>query len=285
MGRAAHVGTRMTVPLPGVFDALRRPEYTGENRCVPCTAVNLVIAAALASLLAVAGLRYDPALGLLLGAGSFAAFAATVYLRGYLVPGTPRLTRTYFPDWLLRAFEKEPAVRLGPDDELDVETTLSRLGVVTDCEDVDDVCLTDAFREEWRERIAALRERDTTREELASLLGLSSEELSFTTHGGAFVARLDGRRIGQWESRAAFLADIAAETALQARDGGWTRLDVRQRSQLLGGLRVFLERCPACDGPVAIGEEVVESCCRSMDVVAVTCDDCGARLLESELAA
>jgi hypothetical protein len=48
----------------------------------------------------------------------------------------------------------------------------------------------------------------------------------------------------------------------------------------LSGLRLFVETCPVCDGRVSIGEETVESCCRSYDVVAVACDDCDARLLE-----
>lgn len=51
---------------------------------------------------------------------------------------------------------------------------------------------------------------------------------------------------------------------------------------MLNGLRLFVERCPACDGPVTADREVVESCCRSLDVVAVSCDACGARLFETE---
>ena len=61
---------------------LRRPEHTGERRCWPCTVVNAVLVAGVA--LAVARRRRLAALPvLLLG-------AALVYLRGYVVPGTPR---------------------------------------------------------------------------------------------------------------------------------------------------------------------------------------------------
>lgn len=61
---------------------LRRPEHTGENRCWPCTVVNLVIlAAASAVLVPLSGLLslLVAAVGLLL-----------VGVRGYLIPGTPR---------------------------------------------------------------------------------------------------------------------------------------------------------------------------------------------------
>jgi hypothetical protein len=68
-------------PLELVED-LRRPEHTGERRCWPCTVVNVVLV--LGAALAVARRRRPAALPvLLLG-------TALVYLRGYVVPGTPR---------------------------------------------------------------------------------------------------------------------------------------------------------------------------------------------------
>ncbi len=90
----------MPLELPGPVEQLRQDEYTGENRCVPCTAVNLIIAVVIA--LAV-GVAFVPA-----GAVVFGLSLATIYLRGYLVPGTPTLTKRYFPDWLLAKFDKEP---------------------------------------------------------------------------------------------------------------------------------------------------------------------------------
>ena len=35
-----------------VLDTFRQPEYTGDNRCIPCTVVNVAIAAVLAALIA-----------------------------------------------------------------------------------------------------------------------------------------------------------------------------------------------------------------------------------------
>jgi hypothetical protein len=75
---------------PGyLLDALRQPEHTGEYRCTPCTVVNSVIAVVLAAALAVLWL---PA-----GVLALAVSLAANHLRGYLVPGTPELTRRYFP--------------------------------------------------------------------------------------------------------------------------------------------------------------------------------------------
>ena len=78
----------------GALEGIRQPEYTGENRCTPCTVTNLAITAVVA-----AGLAY--AVSVPLSAGVAVLGVASVWLRGYLVPKTPELTRRYFPDWLL----------------------------------------------------------------------------------------------------------------------------------------------------------------------------------------
>jgi hypothetical protein len=85
----------MSITDGSVLDRVRQPEYTGENRCMPCTATNVVIAV----LLSVGvGVLFPPA-----GVVVFALSLGAIWLRGYLVPGTPELTKRYFPDWLPRA--------------------------------------------------------------------------------------------------------------------------------------------------------------------------------------
>lgn len=272
----------MRSSLSEVRDRVRRPEYTGKNRCIPCTVVNLAIAAVLAGSVAVIAATYSTfRTGVILGGSLFGLSVGSIYVRGYLVPGTPWLTKQYFPDWVLRWFDKEPTTGRGPpSDDVDVEQLLQQAGAVTECENVDDLCLADDFRTAWNDRIGELRNRDATRSELATVLDVDPDRLSFQTHGDAFVAHLDDRRAGQWESRAAFIADVAAAREFRGALDGWTDIPVRERSAVLSSLRLFLEQCPACDGRVTLGEEVVESCCRSVDVVAVTCQDCGARLFE-----
>ncbi len=270
--------------MTAVLDRVRRPEYTGENRCVPCTVVNLAIAVALAGgVVAGGGVAARPAVGAGLGAALLVASLAAIYLRGYLVPGTPRLTKRYFPDWLLARFDKATddavgAGEAGAGEEVDPEGTLLEAGVVEPCEEVDDLCLDRAFRTAWREAMAM--DADDRRSALATQLDVDADALRIDEHGSAFVAFHGGRRVGQWESRAALVADLAAAETLPSWVAGWEELSVGARSQLLGGLRIFLEACPDCGGEVATGRETVESCCRSREVVAAGCDDCGARLLE-----
>ncbi|KTG08292.1 hypothetical protein AUR64_18815 [Haloprofundus marisrubri] len=64
-----------------LFDTVRRPEYTGERRCWPCTVVNAAVIAVVCLLLA----PFSYGISLLVGAVG----VGLVYLRGYAVPFTP----------------------------------------------------------------------------------------------------------------------------------------------------------------------------------------------------
>ena len=269
-------GRRPAIMIP--ITRYQNPEYTGANRCLPCTITNVAIAAVGALAL---GLVAPP-----LGALAFLGALLTIYLRGYLVPGTPTFTRRYFPDWLLAVFDKvEPAAT-----DVDVEETLVAAGVLEDGDD--DLVLAPAFAAAWTERMAdtdaervGLSEAESERldaVELGALTDLDADSLDIQRYGDAVVANLDGERIGRWESRAAFVADVAAARELDDWVPRWRAIPLAARSELLGALRLFLERCPACDAPVELGQEVVRSCCRNYDVIAVSCSDCGARLLEAD---
>lgn len=260
------------------LERVRQPEYTGENRCIPCTVTNLAIALVVVVPLAIFVSVPLAVAFLVLALGS-------IWLRGYLVPKTPELTKRYFPDWLLAKFDKHPdelagTERVTPDD-FDPETVLLEAGVVEPCEDVDDLCLTDEFETSWRERMAAFDDSDILRTELAEQLDVDADRVEFESYGEAYIAHAgDGTHIGQWESRSALQADLAAAKELPDRVDDWASLAPRPRSQLLGGLRIFIESCPSCGGPVTADTEVVESCCRSTTVVAVGCESCEDRLLE-----
>jgi hypothetical protein len=283
----------------GLLAGLRRPEYTGENRCVPCTFANTAIAVVLA---AAVGYAWLALVGGGLAVAGVVAVAVLVvsglaiWLRGYLVPGTPELTKRYFPDWLLARFDEAPETggldgepggatatteQTAYDGPTDPETLLLDGGVVEPCAEVDDLCLADGFREAWYARMTALGDTEAERGELAEQLDVDPASVTFEEHAeGAFTAFVDGSRVGQWESRAALVADLAAGRELPAWLAEWERFPTQVRSQLLGGLRIFLETCPDCQGPVVAGQETVESCCRSYEVVAASCEECGSRLLE-----
>lgn len=268
--------------VSAALDAVRQPAYVGENRCIPCTLVNAVIAVVLAAL---AWVFLAPEAGVLVVLLS----ALAIGLRGYLVPGTPTLTKRYFPDWVLAYFDKAPASSTAADDagglaheEVDVEQTLVGVDILRPCDDRDDLCLDDDFRRTWRDRMEEVNDDEATPGAVANLLDIDPSNLELEDHGeGAFMAIHDGIRVGQWESRAALVADVAAADLVAARDVDWDDRPIAVRGELLGGLRLFLENCPDCGGPVTFGRETVESCCRSHEVVAVSCNDCGARLFEA----
>ena len=277
------------MPLSNLTTRLRQPEYTGENRCLPCTLVNAVIAVVLAGALA----TVRPALGAL----ALAVAAGAIYLRGYLVPGTPELTKRYFPPWLLAAFGKAPPpgqagantnadaadardARAADAGSGDTETLLAEAGVVEECAEEDDLCLTADFETAWWRHIRAVRGDETrAKAGLADSLGVDPEALAFETTEGHFAVTYEGDRIGRWPSRAVFYADLAAEPTLAEWVEGWAGLDERLRTEVLAGMRVFLSSCPACEADLEQVESVRESCCGGEVVtVSVDCPSCGARV-------
>jgi len=260
-----------------ILHRYQNPAYTGSNRCVPCTITNVAIAA-LGSL-ALAAVAPP------LGVAAFLGALLTIYLRGYLVPGTPAFTRRYFPDWLLAVFDKADPTP----SSVDVEETLVAAGVLHD--EAADLVLDPRFATAWAERMDDVdAERDGLSDaeadrldaiELAALTDLDADALEIQRYGEAVVADLGTERIGRWESRAAFVADVAAARELDDWVPQWRSIPLAARSELLGALRLFLERCPGCDAALTLDHEVVRSCCRERDVIAMSCSGCGSRLLEA----
>ena len=273
----------------GLLSRLRQPEYTGENRCLPCTVVNTAIAAVLSAAVGMAAVAVTAAtvpVGGALGLGTFGLCTASIYLRGYLVPGTPQLTKRYFPPWLLELFGKEQPEGLAdrdarPEEEFDPERELTAVGALEECADGEDLCLTDSFRVDWETAVDRVEETGADRTELLAILNVDDGEVTYEEFGNAFRARVDERMAGKWESRAAFLADLGAARVLQRRHPDWDRLGLRERSRLLNGLRLFIDTCPSCGATPEFGTDTVESCCSTHQVVAVSCTGCGARLFES----
>ncbi|WP_101296650.1 hypothetical protein [Halegenticoccus soli] len=250
---------------------LRRPEYTGENRCLPCTIVNLGLTAVGAVALGLV----SPAAGV-----AFALVAAVaIYLRGYLVPGTPALTKRYFPARVLRWFGKDPAASAADVDavdpsEIDVEERLTAVGAVEPAGD--DLRVAPAFEREWRRAVDDALEAPERR--AGELLGLTKPGIEIRSDGCAVTD--GGSEAARWRSREALLADLGAAPLLRERIPEWDSLGRATQGRLLAGLRVFLPFCPTCDGTPTFERETVESCCHVAEVIVYDCDGCGARLLE-----
>ncbi|MGQ4555679.1 hypothetical protein [Halobellus sp. GM3] len=267
----------------------KRPEYVGENRCLPCTAVNLVLTVALAIAF---GSIWAPA-----GVGVAVVGIAAIYSRGYLVPGTPALTKRYFPDRILRLFDKHDelaafdANAVDPsetEDAADVEAFFAAVGALEPCHDGADLCLTATFRDAWATRIDRYSDADGDADAaivapLFADLDIDEGGIETEVRHNAFVARLGSTTLARWESSAAAVADVAADSVLRDRSSAWRDLPYDRRMGLLGALRLWLDRCPDCEGAVELDEETVESCCRSYEVAASTCNECGTRLFEARL--
>jgi hypothetical protein len=263
------------VRIAHAMKQFRRPEYTGANRCMPCTVVNLLIAAAVAGLLAV--------LVPWLGVAVFVVFVGIIYFRGYLIPGTPTFTKRHLPPGVLRLFGKQPLGHSADRGQVSIEpgntsTTgpLAATGIIQQTR-TSDIDLAPDFRAEWRERIQTIREHTLEAEDVREML--DAEDVS--RHGDqSFV--VDGTTSVRWGSRAAFVADIAAASLLKERVTGWTEFEWdRQRSMLLG-LRLCLDRCPSCDSAVDITESRVDPCCQKPHLMAQSvCADCGAALADA----
>lgn len=249
---------------------LRQPEHTGKNRCVPCTVVNALIAVAVAGLLAVVSLP--------VGVVAFVVFTGVIYFRGYLVPGTPMITKRYFPARVLRLFGKQSVIEASEPTETgsgseDADGALFAVGVVTRTGD-DAVDLTPAFRDEWRERIETVRKRGPESADVRSMF--DAEETS--EHGEQFFV-IDGTKSVRWGSNAALVADVAAAEIMEDRLGEWGEFDADRRQSVLRGLRLCLDRCPSCNGSLSVSEERVDPCCQKPHFVAESvCGDCGAAI-------
>lgn len=258
----------MKTAVPPSFERFRQPEYTGENRCLPCTVVNVAIAIVLSTLAAVVA---TPVTGLLL----FSASLVAIWLRGYLVPGTPELTKRYLPDSVLRLFGKAPEPP-APGEAVDVEAYLTELGAVRDTGV--DVELAETFAADWHAAI------DEVEADPAAAAGdvLTLEDPGIEQRGEATVVTDGGMAAANWPSRAALVADLGAVRVLGARDPNWTDREHGERGRILAGLRIFLDECPDCGAEPELGEDTVKSCCRQAQVFTYTCPNCGARLLEVE---
>lgn len=259
------------------IDRIRRPEHTGPNRCWPCTVVNAVLLAVGA--LAV-GALFPPA-----GAAVAVLGAAAIWLRGYLVPGTPR-----FAPRLVAALPFEfpgkagdrPADAggsVGGEAEVDGDELIERLaaaGVLG--ADAERVTLDPAFEETWAEEQASLREASPA-DLAAALTAVAPGDAEATAVGSdSEWYDLGG---GTWLSRPVAVAEVAAVRALEAHSS----LDPATRRAAAAPLRSFLERCPAC------GTDLVETdprdCCgggdpRDEPEAVLACPDCNRQLFAFE---
>ena len=263
-----------------VVDSFRQPEYTGENRCGPCTAVNLLLTAGLS---VAAWMLLTPWVAV----GTFAAGAATIYFRGYLVPGTPALTKRYLPAPVLRAFGKDPVsdrtVRSVGEDAPS-ERWLAAAGALEDGNGGNNVeaerdrspTLADRFAGRLDSALEDVPTGAPTEAALRDALG--TEDVSKHADTAAVV---DGSQSARWLSTAAMRADVAAARVFAATVEGWDDVPPDRRIGLFRDLRLFLNTCPDCGDGVELDERTVDPCCeRPHTLLETRCSACETSLAD-----
>ena len=248
--------------MTDLLERLRRPEYTGENRCWPCAIVNGALLAVLVGGLAIRRR------GLAAGAVAVVGVAA-VALRGYVVPYTPR-----FAPRVVASLPVDPFDHGGPDasagslsdpgDAADAADSAAPTGEAVLTElleagavalDGDDVVLEPEFRDEWRREMRSLRDED-----LSALARVADRVTAPSITARANRSWAGSVLVLEAESgapvtlrRGVAVAELAAARALESR----VESDAIRRAAGRP-LRALLEDCPLCDGPLTVSRS---SCC------------------------
>lgn len=260
---------------------LHKPEYTGENRCIPCTLVNTTIALFGAVLIVISYSGVSPRIHRILVAIVFLGISGVlIWKRGYLVPGTPRLTKQYFPEEVLKWFGKEGGAKIGGDGKgVQLESYLISEEILESCHSGKDLCLTQSFADELEVRFDSInRKLDVDR----YIHAINRDPEKVTVEEGendSRILREYGKTLMSWPSKSAMTADIGIAILLNDWLSEWEDLSATDRSRLIKGVRVFLEECPST-GAVELSSETVESCCSEHDVFVAVCSDTGDRLFE-----
>ncbi|SEP79264.1 hypothetical protein [Natrinema salaciae] len=269
-------------------ELIRRPAYTGDDRCWPCTIANGILLTVGVGILTVTGRRTVAAAVAVVG-------AVAIWLRGYLVPYTPR-----FAPRLVAALPVDVGVHDDArerdagslsdadiaDEEADaappsgetVVTALLEAGVVVPAGE--ELRLEESFRTEWRREMDHLRGREL--EELAAEADALTDSSIDARVGRDWRGRPSTVRLVGDGSRGVSLDAVVAVAELAAARALEPRID-DERVRLAAGrpLRSLLERCPRCDRELTVSQS---TCCGEVTPIGSTpaeklrCPDCDVRL-------
>jgi hypothetical protein len=254
--------------------AFRNPDYTGSNRCWPCTAVNAIVVGLLSAGIAVIGYEFGAVLVGALG-------VAAIWMRGYAVPGTPQLTR-YLPESVLRLFGKGSSPTRRP---TDVVRTLFEAELLAGSEDGSPQ-LADEARTTYETRtreLAADRERleDAVPEAFPGVASVSANR----GLGGRetwFAKDEEGNTVTQWEARPVVAMDVAGAELLADRVDGWERYEPRKRREAYAVLRQGASTCPSCGGEFEAEGSRSVACCGGRSLTGVLrCPDCNYAVVDT----
>lgn len=257
----------------------RRPEYTGENRCIPCTVVNSIIAVGVTGVLT----TLNPILGIC----SVVASAILLYYRGYLIPGAPTITKRYMPDRVLEMFGKEPILTtpgfIEPNNERFDDTTefntlslLLRHGVIQPTDDGEDIELTTVFKETFPEVNS-----DDPISRAEAVFQSHFQDLSIDGQSDVpYLINTADTVLLSWTSETALRIDAQSAQALDNFVPNTEALNKNEYFSLLQSIRALREICPKCGDVIRFTQQERETCCQTYTANVLSCDSCGDTLLE-----
>lgn len=251
---------------------LRAPEYTGSNRCRPCTLLNgMVIGVSIGVVLLVLrelGVAWLPSIGISLVLSVVGV--AALYLRGYVVPGTPELTARYLPAAVRARLGKDGSGAADPDGN----TPSARLAAadILDFPDPDEpMGVTATFREEVNRLATQMEDLDAADAIFGDMLAIPTTELWRREFGGACKILAGGKLVGKWTSSARYQSQMAMVAAVRDRIDEWAELPPSERVELVAEVRRRDQGCQECDAPLTI---VRTSCCGGTAVTRLECERC-----------
>lgn len=244
----------------------RNPKYTGHNRCWPCTALNVGVVLLIGTGLTVLG-------GAVVALPAVVVGLAVVWLRGYLVPGTPRIGRK-LPEPVRSRFGIHDPVT-----ELSATNTLVAAGVLKNDLGLDPA--TD--RTIQAQAVAYVDDREALEAAVLERFNAATVSVNRALGGGEqwFVLDEDEQTVRQWEARQVAALDVAGAAFLENRLPNWDRWAERDRSAMLALLRYDASACPDCGAVFEESEENDVTCCGGRSLVgARRCADCSYSLVD-----
>lgn len=254
--------------LSRLLSAARNDAYVGQNRCWPCTAVNLglTVSGAIAT-----GLIHP-----LLGGGVGVVGVGATWLRGYVLPGTPQITARVLPASVLRLFGKaQPSMPVSSTEPL--QWLLER-DIVTRTDGA--FTLTQQYRRARRNSLGELQGTSVDRLARSAVgdrsITLEDEPSNRTAVG--IQATVDETPVS-WVSRLALLADAVSMRALHEVHAELETQSLASWRRILLVLRGTYEVCPACGTSLQTVER--PGCCGTDVISAIRCTACNQALLEA----
>lgn len=165
-------------------------------------------------------------------------------------------------------------------DARNVEQFLLDRELLREADQGEDYAMTDRAAAMVRETLAEIDGLEDVPAFAPEWFDVEPDSLTFDRDGG-ITPVVDGKALVEYPSEAAVMADGALAGVLAEWVDHWTALSIQKRNEIISGLRLFLEDCPACESTVDFEMETVESCCGSYQVAGLICQNCGAHLYES----